>query len=78
MPQGYDAQQDREVLSVVTTPAMTHQEIFRRLHAITEKIDANTEVAPSYNFEEPREVTLVTEWREELEELKEKIKDSIT
>lgn len=56
---------------------MTHQEIFRRLHAITEKIDANTEVAPSYNLEEPRELTLVTEWREELEELKEKIKDSI-
>ena len=77
MPQGYDAQQDREVLSVVTTLAMTHQEIFRRLHAITEKIDANTEVAPSYNFEDPKELTLVTEWRQELEELKEKIKDLI-
>ena len=59
------------------TPAMTYQDIFRRLHAIIEKIDANTEVAPSYNFEDPRELTLVTEWREELEELKEKIKDSI-
>jgi hypothetical protein len=59
------------------TPAMTHQDIFRRLHAIIEKIDANTEVSPSYNFEDPRELTLVTEWREELEELKEKIKDSI-
>lgn len=77
MPKGNDAQQDGEVLSVVTTPAMTHQEIFRKLHAITEKIDANTEVAPSYNFEDPRELALVTEWREELEELKEKIKDSI-
>jgi 2',3'-cyclic-nucleotide 2'-phosphodiesterase (5'-nucleotidase family) len=59
------------------TPTMTHQEIFRRLHTIIEKIDDNTEVAPSYNFEDPKVIAVVTEWREELEDLKEKVKDLI-
>ena len=59
------------------TLAMTHQEIFKRLHTIIEKIDQQTEVVQRYNLETPKKMVPINQWKQELEELKEKIKEQI-
>jgi len=56
---------------------MTHQEIFRRLHEIIEQIDENKKFIYGSAFEEPQQIVVIGDWLEELEELKEKIKESI-
>ena len=56
---------------------MTHQEIFRRLHEIIEQIDENKNFIYGGAFEEPQQIVVIGDWLEELEELKEKIKDCI-
>jgi len=56
---------------------MTHQEIFRRLHEIIEQIDENKKFIYGGAFEEPQQVVVIGDWLDELEELKEKVKESI-
>jgi hypothetical protein len=56
---------------------MTHQEIFRRLHTIIDQIDENKNFIYGSAFEEPQQIVVIGDWLEELEELKEKIKESI-
>jgi hypothetical protein len=56
---------------------MTHQEIFRRLHTIIDQIDENKNFIYGSAFEEPQQIVVIGDWLEELEELKEKIKDCI-
>lgn len=56
---------------------MTHQEIFRRLHTIIDQIDENKKFIYGSAFEEPQQIVVIGDWLEELEELKEKIKESI-
>jgi pyridoxal/pyridoxine/pyridoxamine kinase len=56
---------------------MTHQEIFRRLHEIIEQIDENKKFIYSGAFEEPQQIVVIGDWLDELEELKEKVKESI-
>ena len=56
---------------------MTHQEIFRRLHTIIDQIEENIDVQERYGFEDPQKIVVLGDWLEELEELKEKIKESI-
>jgi hypothetical protein len=56
---------------------MTHQEIFRRLHTIIDQINENKNFIYGSAFEEPQQIVVIGDWLEELEELKEKIKESI-
>jgi hypothetical protein len=56
---------------------MTHQEIFRRLHTIIDQINENKNFIYGSAFEEPQQIVAIGDWLEELEELKEKIKESI-
>jgi hypothetical protein len=56
---------------------MTHQEIFRRLHTIIDQINENKNFIYGSAFEEPQQIAVIGDWLEELEELKEKIKESI-
>ena len=60
-----------------TLTTMTHQEIFRRLHTIIDQIDENKNFIYGSAFEEPQQIVVIGDWLEELEELKEKIKESI-
>ena len=56
---------------------MTHQEIFRRLHTIIDQINENKNFIYGSAFEEPQQIVVIGDWLEELEELKEKIKECI-
>ncbi len=60
-----------------TLTTMTHQEIFRRLHTIIDQINENKNFIYGSAFEEPQQIVVIGDWLEELEELKEKIKESI-
>ena len=64
-------------MSLKTLTTMTHQEIFRRLHTIIDQIDENKNFIYGSAFEEPQQIVVIGDWLEELEELKEKIKESI-
>jgi len=64
-------------VSLKTLTTMTHQEIFRRLHTIIDQIDENKNFIYGSAFEEPQQIVVIGDWLEELEELKEKIKESI-
>ena len=64
-------------MSLATPKTMTHQEIFRRLHEIIEQIDENKNFVYGSGFEEPQEIVATGDWLEQLEELKEKVKDCI-
>jgi len=78
MQKQHAVQQDREVLSVFKdTPIMTHQEIFKRLVSILNGIEENTKMISGAAFGNPQEITYVKEWKKELEELKEKVKEAI-